>query len=202
MKRSTIGLALAALAVFAAPAAAQSATYTIFSTGTDSTYSGSFDGAARLPFGIDASGYFDHDDAVAREDVRLVASRDVYRGVLAVYEFRDDRATGAPDRVGVGYRAPFVDVVVFPYAVSFENGRVDDGTTVQVGGRRAVGDWRVRGAVDVTRRDGEMRYWGTATAALAVAPRTSLVVEYRARPGDEGTRRSVWFGLGVDVARE
>ena len=58
----------------------------------------------------------------------------------------------------------------------------------------------VRGVLDVTRRDDVTRYWGTATAAIEVAPRMAFVGEYRARATPVGdVDRSVWFGLGVTV---
>lgn len=201
MRRLIIGLALLALA-WATPAAAQQATYTIFSTGTDTAFSGSVDARRSLPFGVNAAGYFDH-DAIAREDVRLAASRPVYRGVLAVYEFRDHEGD-APNRFGLGYRLPYnVTAVVFPYGVDFDAGTVDDdGVTVQVNGSRKVGDWSARGVVDVTRRDGATRYFGIASASFDVAPGFAFVGEYRARTTDVGAvDRSVWFGLGVTLLR-
>ena len=191
-------VALATLAL-AQAAAAQSVTYTIFSTGTDDAYSGSFDGTVGLPFKVDATGYFKHNDVdgISREDARVVASRPLYRGVFAAYEFRANDGD-APNRFGFGYRAPCgVNAVYFPYGVDNDTDTVDeDGQTVQVNGARTFGEWRVKGILDVTKRDDVTRYWATVQASLEVAPRTAFVGEYRARPsGFSDVQRSVWFGL-------
>ena len=209
IRHSIITLAFALFVV--TPAFAQRATVTIFSTGVDGAYSGSIDGDVALPFGIGTSGYFNVNDVdgASREDARVVATRAVARGVIAVYEFRTNDVD-APNRFGVGYRVGSgvfvgVNAVYFPYGVDFDTNTVDeDGQTVQVNGSRALGGWRVDGKLHVTRRDGATRYWGEASASLNVAPGVAFVGEYRARPVTNGVfahDRSVWFGVGVDVVR-
>lgn len=196
-----------AFTLMAAPAFAQQATVTLFSTGTDGVYSGSVDAHASLPFGIDAAGYFDVNDVdgASREDARIVATRALVRGVLVAYEFRANE-DDAPNRFGVGYRlGAGINAIYFPYGIDFDTNTIDDdGHTVQVNGSRVLGDWRVGGKLDVTQRNDATRYWGEASAAFDVVPGVAFVGEYRARPVGDGVfthNRSVWFGVAVSVLK-
>ena len=107
------------------PAAAQTfplnSTYTLFSTGVDSEYSGTIDLSVALPAGIKASGFFDHlgDD---KSYVESTIQMDAVSGLTGVYEVQDTVNSDAAHLVGIGYRqdvGPFgLAGKFFPFACS------------------------------------------------------------------------------------
>jgi hypothetical protein len=198
-------LILALLALTSSPVWAQSPTfsssYTLFSTGTDSTYSGTIDASTALPAGFHASGFFDHLEG-DKSYVEASVGVDVPsgKGFTGVYEVQDSVDVDLQHLVGVGYHrsAGSVNFVgkFFPYSTA-------DATdyAAEVSASTSHGSWTFKGFVDVLRDSvvDDTQWFSKSQAVRVIVPHVDFVGEYRWERDYLHTDRSIWFGLNIGL---
>lgn len=200
MRRRVLAMMVAAVFAMTTTAYAQTSfgsSYTLYSTGEDTDYSGTIALDTTLPAGIEASGFFDH----FRGDktyVEATVGAEVGSGLMGIYEVQDQASVDLDHLVGIAYRRAVGPVAMggkfFPYST---NGATD--FAAEINASTMLGRWMVSGFVDLTRDAmlDEMRWFSKSQATRTIMPAVAFVGEYRWRREMGVVDRAVWIGLSL-----